>query len=46
MIKLPELNKDVHRLEEICESFDLQPRGSDGGPSSLFRVSVYTSVLS
>jgi len=30
MIKLPELNKDVHLLEEICDAFDLQPRGSAG----------------
>ena len=24
----------MHRLEEICESFDLQPRGSDGEHSA------------
>ncbi|KAJ1463812.1 ATP:guanido phosphotransferase, partial [Baffinella frigidus] len=30
MIVLPELNKDVHKLEEICASFDLYPRGSWG----------------
>eukprot|EP00873_Tetraselmis_striata_P025493 jgi/Tetstr1/445757/TSEL_033405.t1 len=30
MIVLPELNKDVHKLEEICAGFDLQPRGSSG----------------
>ena len=34
MIHLPELNKDVHRLEEICAAFDLQPRGSDGEHSA------------
>jgi creatine kinase len=30
MIVLPELNKDPHKLEEICARFDLQPRGSSG----------------
>merc|ERR1712100_995841 len=30
MIVLPELNKDAHKLEEICAGFDLQPRGSSG----------------
>ena len=30
MIHLPNLNKDVHALEEICASLDLQPRGSAG----------------
>ena len=34
MIHLPELNKDVHVLEEICAAFDLQPRGSDGEHSA------------
>jgi creatine kinase len=34
MIVLPELNKDVHKLEEICASFDLQPRGSSGEHSA------------
>jgi len=34
MIKLPELNKDVLVLEEVCESFDLQPRGSAGEHSA------------
>jgi creatine kinase len=34
MIVLPELNKDVHLLEEICASFDLQPRGSAGEHSA------------
>ena len=28
MICLPELNKDVHALEEICDNFQLQPRVS------------------
>ncbi|EKX34475.1 hypothetical protein GUITHDRAFT_155718 [Guillardia theta CCMP2712] len=30
MITLPELNKDPHKLEEICSQYDLQPRGSSG----------------
>lgn len=30
MIHLPNLNKNVHALEEICASLDLQPRGSAG----------------
>lgn len=30
MIKIPELNKDPHALEEVCAAFDLQPRGSSG----------------
>jgi len=34
MIKLENLNKDVHLLEEICASFDLQPRGSAGEHSA------------
>jgi creatine kinase len=34
MIKLPELNKDPHTLEEICDAFDLQPRGSSGEHSA------------
>jgi len=34
MVKLPELNKDVHLLEEVCESFNLQPRGSAGEHSA------------
>jgi creatine kinase len=34
MIVLPELNKDPHKLEEICASFDLQPRGSAGEHSA------------
>eukprot|EP01050_Picozoa_sp_SAG11_P010476 SAG11_NODE_1049_length_6032_cov_13.966627_4_plen_359_part_00 len=34
MIVLPELNKDVHKLEEICASMDLQPRGSSGEHSA------------
>jgi creatine kinase len=34
MIKLPELNKDPHKLEEICNQFDLQPRGSSGEHSA------------
>jgi len=34
MIKLPELNKDVLVLEEVCDSFDLQPRGSAGEHSA------------
>lgn len=34
MITLPELNKDVHKLEEICAQFDLQPRGSSGEHSA------------
>jgi len=34
MVVLPELNKDVHLLEEICESFNLQPRGSNGEHSA------------
>ena len=34
MIVLPELNQDPHKLEEICEGFDLQPRGSSGEHSA------------
>ena len=34
MIVLPELNKDVHKLDEICAGFDLQPRGSSGEHSA------------
>jgi creatine kinase len=34
MIVLPELNKDVHKLEAICAGFDLQPRGSSGEHSA------------
>jgi len=34
MIKLPELNKDPALLEKICDSFDLQPRGSAGEHSA------------
>jgi creatine kinase len=34
MVVLPELNKDIHKLEEICASFDLQPRGSSGEHSA------------
>merc|ERR1719335_713436 len=34
MIKLPELNKDVHLLEKVCDAFDLQPRGSAGEHSA------------
>mmetsp|Transcript_33646 Transcript_33646/g.78532 ORF Transcript_33646/g.78532 Transcript_33646/m.78532 type:complete len:477 (-) Transcript_33646:115-1545(-) len=34
MIKLPELNKDPHALELICDEFDLQPRGSSGEHSA------------
>ena len=34
MIKLPELNKDVHLLEKVCAAFDLQPRGSAGEHSA------------
>jgi len=34
MIKLPELNKNVDLLEKICDSFDLQPRGSAGEHSA------------
>jgi len=34
MVVLPELNKDVHKLEEICAGFDLQPRGSSGEHSA------------
>jgi creatine kinase len=34
MIVLPELNKDPHKLEEICARFDLQPRGSSGEHSA------------
>ena len=29
-----ELNKDPHKLEEICSGFDLQPRGSSGEHSA------------
>ena len=34
MIHLPNLNEDVHALEEICSSLDLQPRGSAGEHSA------------
>uniref|UniRef100_A0A7S0YWG5 Arginine kinase n=1 Tax=Hemiselmis tepida TaxID=464990 RepID=A0A7S0YWG5_9CRYP len=34
MVVLPELNKDPHKLEEICAGFDLQPRGSSGEHSA------------
>jgi len=34
MIKLPELNKDPHFLEEVCDAYDLQPRGSAGEHSA------------
>jgi len=34
MICLPELNKDVAKLEEICDNFQLQPRGSAGEHSA------------
>ena len=34
MIKLEKLNENVPLLEEICESFDLQPRGSAGEHSA------------
>lgn len=34
MIKLPCLNEDPVLLEEICDSFDLQPRGSAGEHSA------------
>jgi creatine kinase len=34
MIKLPELNKDVPKLEELCAKYDLQPRGSAGEHSA------------
>ena len=34
MIVLPRLNEDVHKLEEICAGFDLQPRGSSGEHSA------------
>jgi len=34
MIKIPELNKDPHALEEVCDAFDLQPRGSSGEHSA------------
>jgi len=34
MIVLPELNKDPKKLEEICDGFDLQPRGSSGEHSA------------
>eukprot|EP00494_Astrolonche_serrata_P019272 UN19475 len=27
MVVLPEFNKDVHLLEEVCAKLDLQPRG-------------------
>merc|ERR1712150_53532 len=30
MIVLPKLNEDPKKLEEICNGFDLQPRGSAG----------------
>mmetsp|Transcript_35506 Transcript_35506/g.29873 ORF Transcript_35506/g.29873 Transcript_35506/m.29873 type:complete len:498 (+) Transcript_35506:34-1527(+) len=34
MIKIPELNKDPHALEAVCDAFDLQPRGSSGEHSA------------
>jgi len=34
MIKLEKLNENVPLLEEICEGFDLQPRGSAGEHSA------------
>jgi hypothetical protein len=34
---LTELNKDPHKLEEICASFDLHPRGSAGEHSDSVR---------
>jgi len=34
MIKLPKLNENVELLEEVCDSFDLQPRGSAGEHSA------------
>merc|ERR1740138_475800 len=34
MIKLEKLNENVALLEEICEGFDLQPRGSAGEHSA------------
>ncbi|KAJ1449151.1 ATP:guanido phosphotransferase [Pelagophyceae sp. CCMP2097] len=34
MICLPELNKDPHLLEKVCDAYDLQPRGSAGEHSA------------
>jgi len=34
MILLPELAKDVERLESLCDQYDLQPRGSAGEHSA------------
>merc|ERR1711871_204253 len=34
MIKLEKLNENVELLEKVCESFDLQPRGSAGEHSA------------
>ena len=34
MIRLPELNQNVALLEQLCEAFDLQPRGSSGEHSA------------
>ena len=34
MIKLAKLNENVELLEKVCESFDLQPRGSAGEHSA------------
>jgi creatine kinase len=30
MIKIPNFNKNLDLLEEVCDGFDLQPRGSNG----------------
>ena len=34
MVKLENFNKDVHLLEEVCDAFNLQPRGSAGEHSA------------
>merc|ERR1712023_385003 len=34
MIKLEKLNENVELLEKVCDSFDLQPRGSAGEHSA------------
>ena len=34
MICLPKLNENIELLEEVCASFDLQPRGSSGEHSA------------
>merc|ERR1712046_401829 len=34
MIKLPKLNEHVEQLEQICDAYDLQPRGSAGEHSA------------